>query len=162
MNCPFIKSIYVSQDLTAYYENPGDTPILVNTDGSEEPMDLDEYSPNYLCIVVFRAALDPLSSSEMEAFSASVAAFSALDCQLVGVSRDSAQVVREWLLDLGEGAQFPCISCQVLYSNCTVKYCDALYLLCQNLGSGDYGLTQALGVPLVEGYPLPAIIITDR
>ena len=32
----------------------------------------------------------------------------------------------------------------------------------QNLGVDDYGVIQALGVPLVGGYPLPAIIITDR
>ena len=32
----------------------------------------------------------------------------------------------------------------------------------QNLGVDDYGVIQGLGVPLVGGYPLPAIIITDR
>jgi len=139
----------IQKDLTAYYSNPGDTPLLVNPDGSVEEMDLTKFSQTYLCIIVFQAAMEDVSSAELVAFSAAVSEFAELDCQLVGVTRDSIHVIKEWLLDMDpdrpefQPAKFPCISCQ-------------------NLGEGDYGLTQALGVPLKDGYPVPSIILTDR
>ena len=132
----------LQKDLTSYFENPGTTPMLVNPDGSLEELQMTKFSPTYLCMIVFRAAFEPLSSSELMAFSNSISKFHDLDCQLVGVARDSPMVLQEWMADPvmeekeDSSAKFPCISCL-------------------NLGSGDFGLIQAVGISLVQGYPHP-------
>ena len=135
--------------LTTHYSNPGDTPFIVYPDGKVEQMDLTKFSPTYLCIIVFQAALEPIASQELVKFSDAFDKFSDLDCQLVGVARDSVHVIKEWMSDMdfdkegNQPARFPIISCL-------------------NLGHDDYGLIQAIGVPLKDGYPTPSIIITDR
>jgi alkyl hydroperoxide reductase subunit AhpC len=122
-------------------KTPKEVPMMVHPDCTESPLLLPKNS--YLVILVFKAALEPLSSTELATFSASVANFASLDCHVMGVSRDSSHVIREWFQELGEAVQIPCVSDQ-------------------HLGKEDYGLIQAMGVPLVDGYPLPSIIITDR
>eukprot|EP00091_Calanus_sinicus_P011219 TRINITY_DN2546_c0_g1_i1.p1 TRINITY_DN2546_c0_g1~~TRINITY_DN2546_c0_g1_i1.p1 ORF type:complete len:231 (+),score=82.00 TRINITY_DN2546_c0_g1_i1:545-1237(+) len=65
------------------------------------------------------------------------------------MARDSPMVLQDWMVEPMVGkeekvsARFPCISCP-------------------NLGTDDVGLIQAVGVPLVQGFPIPTIIIVDR
>ena len=66
----------------------------------------------------------------------------------MGMVRDSPMVLQymvEPMVGKGEkvSATFPCISCP-------------------NLGADDVGLIQAVEVPLVQGLPIPTIIIVDR
>jgi len=128
----------IQKDLTNFYENHGASPKLINSDGNEEELNLTKFYAKYLCLVVFRSAFEEISSSELVAFSESMAYFNDLDCQVMGVSRDSPMVLQEWLMDL-DSAKLPCISCQNLV-----------------------GFIQAIGVPLVDGFPIPSIIITDK
>jgi peroxiredoxin (alkyl hydroperoxide reductase subunit C) len=130
----------LQKNLTAYYADPEVKPTLVHPDGSEEPLSLS--SSTYRCFLVFQAAYEPLASAELVAFSEAAAEFAALDCSVIGLARDSVHVLRDWLQELGEAATVPCASCP-------------------HLGRENCGLIQALGVPLVLGYPLPAIVITD-
>ena len=126
------------QDINTYYEEPEAAPLLIHPDGSEEQLVLPAGSDYILTI---HGALEPLSTKELAEFSSSVATFATLDCRVVGLSRDSAHAIREWFLDLGEPAKVSVASCQGLRGG---------------------GLIQGMGVPLVDGYPIPAILITDR
>ena len=128
------------QDINTYYQEPEAAPLLIHPDGSEEQLALPAGS-DYHCILTFHGALEPLATRELAEFSSSVSSFAALDCEVVGLSRDSAHVIREWFSDLGESAKVAVASCQGLRSG---------------------GLIQGMGVPLVDGYPIPSILITDR
>ena len=75
--------------------------MLVHGDGDEEMLVLPRGS-SYLAIVVFAAAFDPLSTMELADFSSAVGDFNALDCELVGLSRDSHVAIKEWMLEVGE------------------------------------------------------------
>ena len=90
-----------SQDLTAYYEIPSEGSVLVHGDGDEEMLVLTRGSSN-LAIVVFAAAFDPLSTIELAAFSSAVSDFNSLNCELVGLARDSSVGIKEWMLEVGE------------------------------------------------------------
>ena len=139
----------IQKELTCYYKTSEPTPFLINPNGSMEELQLDKFSSSYLCLVVFRGAMEPVSSSELMDFSNNLTKFQDLDCKLLGLVRDSPMVVQEWLVEpmVGEGekvsATFPCVSCP-------------------NIGEEDFGLIQAVGVPLIKGSPIPTIIITDR
>jgi len=96
---------------------------------------------------VFQGAFEPLSSTELVNFSENVSKFRALNCEVVGVVRDSTMAVQDWLAQpfgkvLGKNA----ISC----------------ISSPGIGDDDFGLIQALGVPLVKGSPIPSIIISDK
>ena len=89
------------QDLTAYYESPSEGPVLVHGDGDEEMLVLPRGS-SYLAIVVFAAAFDPLSTIELADFSSAVDDFNSLNCELVGLARDSSVAIKEWMLEVGK------------------------------------------------------------
>jgi alkyl hydroperoxide reductase subunit AhpC len=139
----------LQKNVTCYYENPGPNPFLINPNGTMEELQMNKFSSSYLCLVVFRGAMEPLSSLELMNFSNNSSKFQDLDCMLVGMARDSPMVLQDWMLEptVGRGkkvsATFPCISCP-------------------NIGADDVGLIQAVGVPLVQGFPIPTIIIVDR
>ena len=107
---------------------------------------MNKFSSSYLCLVVFRGAMEPLSSVELINFSNNIFKFQDLDCKLVGLVRDSPMVLQDWLVEPMMGkeekvlATFPFISCP-------------------SLGEENSGLIQAIGVPLVHGSPIPTIII---
>lgn len=137
----------LQKNLTCCY---GPTPFLINPNGTMEELQMNKFSSSYLlCLVVFRGAMEPLSSLELINFSSNISKFQDLDCKLVGVARDSPMVLQDWMVDPMVGkeenvlATFPCISCP-------------------NLGADDVELIQAVGVPLVQGFPIPTIIIVDR
>ena len=87
--------------MTAYYEKPSEGIVLVHGDGNEEMLVLPRCS-SYLAIIVFAAAFDPLSTAELTDFSSAVDDFGALDCELVGLARDSSMVIKEWMLEVGK------------------------------------------------------------
>ena len=88
------------QDLTAYYKSPSEGPVLVHGDGEEEALMLPR-SSTYTTIVVFAAAFDPLSTTELTDFSSAVDDFKTLDCELVGLTRDSSVAIKEWMREVG-------------------------------------------------------------
>jgi alkyl hydroperoxide reductase subunit AhpC len=57
--------------------------------GSMKEQKMNKFSSSYLCLVVFRGAMKPLSSLELINFSNNNSKFKDLDCKLVGLSRDS-------------------------------------------------------------------------
>ena len=86
-------------DLTAYYTSPSEGPVLIHGDG-EEVLVLPR-SSTYTTIVVFVAAFDPLSTTELTDFSSAVDDFKTLDCELVGLTRDSSVAIKEWMREVG-------------------------------------------------------------
>ena len=89
------------QDLTAYYKSPSDEgPVLIHGDGEEEALMLPR-SSTYTTIIVFAAAFDPLSTTELTDFSSAVDDFKTLDCELVGLTRDSSVAIKEWMREVG-------------------------------------------------------------
>ena len=74
---------------------------MVHGDGDEEELILPRGS-SYLAIIVFAAAFDPLSTTELADFSSAVGDFDALDCELVGLARDSSVAIKEWMLEVSE------------------------------------------------------------
>merc|ERR1712142_676459 len=141
------KMSMLQKNLSSYFNSPGPSPIVINPDGTTEELKLAKFSSSYLCLVVFQGAFEPLSSTELVNFSKNVFKFRALNCKVVGVVRDSTMAVQEWLAqpfgkELGKNA----ISC----------------ISSPGIGDGDFGLIQALGVPLVKGSPIPSIIISDK
>ena len=68
--------------------------MLVHGDGDEEMLVLPRGS-SYLAIIVFATAFDPLSTMELANFSSSVSDFNALDCEVVGLARDSGAAIKE-------------------------------------------------------------------
>ena len=61
--------------------------------------EMNKFSSSYLCLVVFRGAMEPLSSLELINFSNNISKFQDLDCKLVGLSRDSPVVLQDWLVE---------------------------------------------------------------
>ena len=100
------------QAMNTYYKNFKETPTLVHPDGTMEPLILP--SSSYIVTLVFKAAFEPLSSTELATFSSSRAAFASLNCAVMGVSRDSCHSIKEWFQELGIAVQIPCVSDQVL------------------------------------------------
>ena len=89
------------QDLTAYYKSPSDEgPVLIDGEGEEEALMLPR-SSTYTTIVVFAAAFDPLSTTELADFSSAANDFKTLDCELVGLTRDSSVAIKEWMREVG-------------------------------------------------------------
>ena len=74
---------------------------MIHGDGDEEMLVLPRGS-SYLVIIVFAAAFDPLSTMELADFSYAVDNFNALDCELVGLARDSSVAIKEWMLEVGK------------------------------------------------------------
>ena len=67
---------------------------------------------HYHAFIVFAAAFDPLSTAELTDFSSAVDDFDALDCELVGLARDSSMVIKEWMLEVGKCLHsFYCLFC---------------------------------------------------
>ena len=75
--------------------------MLVHGDGDEEMLVLPRGS-SYLAIVVFAAAFDPLATTELADFSSAISDFGALDCELVGLARDSSVAIKEWMFEVGK------------------------------------------------------------
>ena len=75
--------------------------MLIHGDGDEEMLVLPRGS-SYLVIIVFAAAFDPLSTMELADFSSAVGDFEDLDCELVGLARDSSVAIKEWMVEVGE------------------------------------------------------------
>ena len=119
------------------HDDPGTNSSLISPNGNMEELQMNKFSSSYLCLVVFRGAMEPLSSLELMNFSNNISKFQDLDCKLVGVARDSPMVLQDWMVEpmveKGEKvlATFPCISCP-------------------NLGADGIGLIQAVGVPLIQ------------
>ena len=133
--------------------------MLVHGDGDEEILVLPRGS-SYLAIIVFPAAFDPLSTIELTDFSSAVNDFNALDCELVGLARDSSVAIKEWMLEVGECQCNLSYNCLHFLLSFEVGDCSVPVASAQGLQSG--GLIQSLGVPLANGYPIPAIIVTDK
>ena len=72
---------------------------MIHGDGKEEALVLPR-SSTYTTIVVFAAAFDPLSTMELADFSSAIGDFDALDCELVGLARDSSVAIKEWMLEV--------------------------------------------------------------
>jgi len=129
--------------------DPSSTSVIINPDGSTEKVQMDKFSSSYHCLIVFRGAFEPISSYEIIDFSKNVFKFQALNCRVMGLVRDSSRIVEEWmvkpLLEEKE-TNFVAFSC----------------ISSPELGKENAGLIQALGVPLVEGSPIPTIVISDR
>ena len=91
------------QDLTAYYTSPSEGPVLIHGDGEEEALVLPKLprSSTYTTFVVFAAAFDPLSTTELADFSSAADDFKTLDCELVGLTRDSSVAIKEWMREVG-------------------------------------------------------------
>jgi len=129
--------------------NSSSASVIINPDGSTEKLQMDKFSSSYHCLIVFRGAFEPISSYEIIDFSKNIFKFQDLNCRVMGLVRDSSRIVEEWmvkpLLEEEEKnfVSFPCISSP-------------------ELGKENAGLIQALGVPLVEGSPIPTIVISDR
>jgi len=141
----------LQKKLFSNFSNPDDpsSTIIINPDGSKDKLDVDRFSSSYHCLIVFRGAFEPISSNEIIDFSKNVFKFQDMNCKVMGLVRDSSRVVDEWMVNpLLEAKEenfvtFSCISSP-------------------ELGKENAGLIQALGVPLVEGSPIPTIIISDR
>ena len=69
--------------------------FLIKPDGNLEELQLDKFFSSYLCLIVFRGAMEPLSSLELMNFSYNIGRFQDLDCKLLGLVRDSPTVVQE-------------------------------------------------------------------
>jgi len=129
--------------------NSSSASVIINPDGSTEKLQMDKFSSSYHCLIVFRGAFEPISSYEIIDFSKNIFKFQDLNCRVMGLVRDSSRIVEEWMVKplLGEKEDnfvtFSCISSP-------------------ELGKENAGLIQALGVPLVEGFPIPTIVISDR
>ena len=74
---------------------------MIHGDGDEEMLVLPRGS-SYLVIIVFAAAFDPLSTIELADFSSAVGDFEDLDCELVGLARDSSVAIKEWMIEVSE------------------------------------------------------------
>jgi len=129
--------------------NSSSASVIINPDGSTEKLQMDKFSSSYHCLIVFRGAFEPISSYEIIDFSKNIFKFQDLNCRVMGLVRDSSRIVEEWMVKplLGEKednfVNFSCISSP-------------------EIGKENAGLIQALGVPLVEGFPIPTIVISDR
>ena len=95
----------IQKELTCYYKTSEPTPFLINPNGSMEELQLDKFSSSYLCVVVFRGAIEQLSTSELMDFSNNLTKFQDLDCKLLGLVRDSPMVVQEWLVEPMRGEE---------------------------------------------------------
>jgi len=129
--------------------NSSSASVIINPDGSTEKLQMDKFSSSYHCLIVFRGAFEPISSYEIIDFSKNIFKFQDLNCRVMGLVRDSSRIVEEWmvkpLLEEKE-TNFVAFSC----------------ISSPELGKENAGLIQALGVPLVEGSPIPTIVISDR
>jgi len=148
-----MKTQMIQNDLTKFYENTGPTPQLIKNDGSVEELNLVKLkSSSYLCLIVLRFAFEEHSTSELVAFCNTISQFRDLGCQVVGASRDSPMTLQEWQMDIKLGTK----------KRKNLNSVKIPLISDQNLGQHDFGFIQALGVPLVDGFPIPSIIITDK
>ena len=120
--------------------------MLIQDDLSLQKFFLPKLTGHYLCIVVFRSALEESSSKHYLDFAQKLNEFYGQDCEVVGLLRESSMVIQEWMKSLASDSDklFPCIS--------------DLHIGERN----SYGLIQSIGIPLVHGCPIPSIILTDR
>ena len=65
----------IQKELTRYYKTSEPTRFLINPNGSMEQLQLDKFSSSCLCPVVFRGAMEPLSSLEGMNFSNNLTKF---------------------------------------------------------------------------------------
>ena len=79
--------------------NPGTNPFLIYSDGSKKELQMNKISFSYLCLVVFKGAMEPISSLELMNFSNNISKFQDLDCKLMGLARDTPMVMQEWLVE---------------------------------------------------------------
>ena len=71
---------------------------LVNPAGEVEELKLSNLSHKYVVFVIFHAAFNDISSAELLEFSAAYKKFSALNAEVIGVSRDSTFAIRDWFV----------------------------------------------------------------
>jgi hypothetical protein len=48
----------LQKTLTCFFENPGPNPFLINPNDTMEELHINKFSSSYLCLVVFRGAMD--------------------------------------------------------------------------------------------------------
>jgi len=113
--------------------------VLIHGDGEKEMLVLPRDS-SYLAIVVFAAAFDSLSTIELDDFSSAVDDFeatswSALQGTPVSPSRSG------------------CLRWGIAHAQCQWPLSSVWNLA---------ALCKVFGVPLANGYPLPAIVVTDE
>ena len=127
----------IQKELTRYYKTSEPTRFLINPNGSMEQLQLDKFSSSCLCPVVFRGAMEPLSSLEGMNFSNNLTKPSSRDCKLLGLVRKSRMVVHEWMVEpmMGE------------------EETDFGTFPCTNIEEENIGLIQAVRVPLIAGSP---------
>ena len=139
----------LQKKLFSNFNNPDASSIVINPDGSKDKLDVDEFSSSYHCLVVFRGDFEPISSYEILDFSKNVFKFQDMNCQVMGLVRDSSRVVDEWMV-------------KPLLESKEENFVTFFWISSPELGKESAGLVQALGVPLVEGSPIPTIIISDK
>ena len=141
----------LQKKLFCNFTNPDDlsSSVIINPDGSKEKLQVDKFSSSYHCLIVFRGAFEPISSNEILDFSKNVLKFQDMNCKVMGLVRDSSRIVEEWMVKpLLEEKEENIVTLSCISS--------------PELGKENAGLIQALGVPLVDGFPIPTIIISDR
>ena len=123
------------------YKNNSDfNAMAVNPNG--EVVEFNYPEDHYTVFVIFRCALDPMSTKRLESFNKAADQFLSEDCFVIGVSRDSTLVLKEWMSEI-EKVNFPLVSDM-------------------NLGEENIGIPQSLGAPLIDGYPVPTTLILDK
>ena len=95
----------------------------------------------YTVILVLRGALDPLSSKRLESFCQALPQFYQEDVRICGVTRDSLTDLKNWISTIE--VNFPLVSDM-------------------NISEEIVGVPQYLGVPLIDGYPVPTTFVLDK
>ena len=95
----------------------------------------------YTVILVLRGALDPLSSKRLKSFCQALPQFYQEDVRICGVTRDSLTDLKNWISTIE--VNFPLVSDM-------------------NISEENLGIPQYLGVPLIDGYPVPTTFVLDK
>ena len=117
-------------------------PVIVYPNGKTEIFDPSAFSNYYLTLVIIHSAYDPHSTMSMQSFSKLKDDFDKENCKLLGISRDSPAVLKDWTSGNSD-ILFPIVSDM-------------------NLAETDYGLIQRLGITLVDGYATNSSIVVDK
>ena len=122
------------------YTNNSGNPIALNPDGTT--VEFTYPQGYYTVIVIFKCALDPLSTKRLESFCGALQQFYEEDVRIFGVNRDNLTVLKHWMSKVGN-VNFPLVSDM-------------------NIGEENIGIPQFLEVPLIDGYPAPTTLVLDQ
>ena len=130
----------VQKTFDEVYSNNSGRPMVLNPDGTIVEFIYPE--GYYTVIVIFRCALDRLSSKRLESFCNALPQFYKEDVRIFGASRDNMTVLKNWISKVGK-VNFPLVSDM-------------------NIGEDNIGIPQFLEVPLIDGYPAPTTLVLDQ